>query len=98
MRKAGKKDIKRIIEEGDIGVIHRLRGRKSNRKLLDSLKRRVLILYKKKYPDFAPTLANEKLEEIDGIKISTQTLRNWLIEEGLWKKTRKGKMMAVNMK
>ena len=83
--------LNRVIEEGDTGVIHKSRGKESNRKLLDSLKRRVLILYKNKYPDFGPTLANEKLEEIDGIKISTQTLRNWLIGEGLWEKTRKGK-------
>jgi len=83
--------LKRIIEEGDTGVIHKSRGKESNRKLSESLKKRVLILYKKKYPDFGPTLAKEKLEEIEKIKISTQTLRNWLIEEELWKKSRKGR-------
>ncbi|GFP21511.1 hypothetical protein HKBW3S43_00853 [Candidatus Hakubella thermalkaliphila] len=36
-------------------------------------------LYKTKYLGFGPTLANEKLFEIDGIKIGRQTLRNWLI-------------------
>lgn len=83
--------LNRVIEEGDTGVIHKSRGRESNRKLLESLKRKALSLYKRKYPDFGPTLANEKLEEIDKIKISTQTLRNWLIEEGLWEEKRKGK-------
>ena len=83
--------LKRVIEEGNSGVIHKSRGKESNRKLSESLKKRVLILYRKKYPDFGPTLAKEKLEEIEKIKISTQTLRNWLTEEGLWKKTRKGR-------
>ena len=46
----------------------------------------VLSLYQARYPDFWPTLATEKLLECEGIKISDETLRKWLIEEGFWKK------------
>ncbi|NQT07152.1 MAG: ISNCY family transposase, partial [Candidatus Omnitrophica bacterium] len=45
---------------------------------------RVIRLYRQKYPDFGPKLANEKLLEIDRIKIGDQTLRNWLMEDGAW--------------
>ncbi len=36
-------------------------------------------------------LASEKLEEIDNIKISDETLRIWLLEAGYWKKSRKSR-------
>ena len=37
------------------------------------------------------TLTAEKLSEIDAIDISDETVRNWLIEEGEWKKGHKRK-------
>ena len=89
----GERQIRRVVvrvrREGDIGIIHKSRGRPSNRRLPDNLKKRVIKLYRQKYPDFGPKLANEKLFEIDRIKIGDQTLRNWLIEDGAWHITRK---------
>lgn len=79
----------RFLKEGDLGLIHSRRGKPSNRKLPQEIKDKVINLYKKKYPGFGPTLAGEKLSELDKINIGTQTLRNWLIAEGLWKKRRK---------
>jgi len=81
--------VKVIREKGDRGIIHGLRGRPSNRRLPDEKRERVLSLYQERYPDFGPTLAVEKLFECDGITISDETLRTWLIEAGLWKKRRK---------
>ena len=52
----------------------------------DKIKRKTLAIYKKGYPDFGPTLVTEKLLGLDGIKISDETLRKWLIKEGLWEK------------
>lgn len=75
--------IKRVREEGDNGVIHRLRGRVSNRKVPDEIRDRVIELYKMEYSGFGPTLAAEKLLERDDIKISEETLRKWLIGEGI---------------
>lgn len=81
--------VKSIREFGDGGVIHRSRGRPSNRKHPDRLKAEVLKLYQKKYTDFGPTLACEKLLELDGLRVSRETLRQWLISAGIWRKKRK---------
>lgn len=81
----------RVKEEGSQGVVHRTRGQESNRKLPQEVKDQVLELYRKHYEGFGPTLAQEKLFERDGISISDETLRGWLIEAELWKKKRKGK-------
>lgn len=82
---------KRVCLEGDRGIVHRARGRPSNHKIPDRLKAEVVTLYKKKYPDFGPTLASEKLSELDKIRISKETLRGWLIKEGLWIRQRKSR-------
>lgn len=81
--------IRSVREEGDRGIIHKARGRPSNRRTPEKTRERAISLYKRKYPDFGPTLAAEKLSEMDGIRISDETLRGWLIETGLWKKRRK---------
>jgi len=79
----------RVREEGEKGVIHRLRGRESNRKIADEIRERALKLYGKKYEGFGPLLASEKLSELDGVEVSDETLRNWLIADGCWQKGRK---------
>lgn len=83
--------IHRVKEEGAEGVVHQSRGRESNRKLPQEVKDKVLGLYRQYYAGFGPTLAQEKLLERDGIRISDETLRIWLIEAELWKKKRKGR-------
>ncbi len=54
-------------EDGDKGVVHRLRGKASNRRLAESLRTRVLKLVKAKYRDFGPTLACEYLAKENGV-------------------------------
>jgi transposase len=83
--------VKRIRSEGGRGIIHRLRGRPSNRRISHKIKERVTRLYRRQYKDFGPTLASEKLRERDGIEINDETLRRWLIEVGDWKKIRRRK-------
>lgn len=83
--------IKRVRLEGDGGITHKLRGRPSNRRLPKKIKEKAIKLYRERYKGFGPTLASEKLFEIDRIKINDETLRNWLIESGDWKKVRKGR-------
>jgi hypothetical protein len=83
--------VKRVRIEGEKGVIHRLRGRASNRAYSEGFKTNVLELYEEKYGDFGPTLASEKLLELDHIKISDETLRLWLIKENKWEGRRKGR-------
>lgn len=83
--------VKRVRKEGDSGVIHRARGKKSNRKFASGIRKRVLDLYRGKYVGFGPTLAVEKLLELDGIAISDETMRRWLIEEELPYRKRKAR-------
>ena len=81
--------VKRIREEGDEGIRHKSRGKPSNRKL--SCRQRIVELYRERYPDFGPTLFTEKLQEREGITVSRETVRTWLIQEGEWKKHRRRK-------
>lgn len=74
---------RRMESEGDIGVIHRLRGRVSNARKDKTLRRQVLRIYIQDYSGFGPTLASEKLTA-RGLGISAETLRQWLIEMKLW--------------
>lgn len=81
-----KRIIKRYKEEGEKGLIHKNRGRLSNRKFNKESLFKILELYRTKYMGFGPTLASEKLSLKDGIKIDHETLRRVLIKEGLWEK------------
>lgn len=81
--------VRGVRKRGERGIIHGLRGRPSNRRFSEEKRVRVLSLYQDRYSDFGPTFAMEKLLECDGIRISDETLRTWLIEAGLWKKRRK---------
>ena len=83
--------VKRIKAEGERGIVHRLRGRPSNRKTPEQIQSKAIELYRSKYSDFGPTLASEKLLERDGIGISGETLRKWLLQTGDWKLVRKRK-------
>ncbi len=80
---------KRFKAGGVKGIIHRSRGKPSNRAISGRTRDKVLDLYRESYWDFGPTLASEKLFERDGIKISDETLRLWLLKSGDWKKSRK---------
>jgi transposase len=65
----------RYRKEGDKGLVHRLRGRPSNRRADARQKRRALVAYEKKYGDYGPTLAAECLTEDDGLTVPVETLR-----------------------
>lgn len=82
---------RRIRQEGDEGIRHRSRGRPSTRRLSGKLKDRIVHLYRTTYSDFGPTLFTEKLQEHEGITVSRETVRTWLMEEGEWKKHRRHK-------
>lgn len=77
--------VRRYQKEGDAGLIHRSRGRPSNRKFDQSFKEQVIGRVRECYRDFGPTLAAEKLAERDGLILSREALRKWMIQEGLWK-------------
>ncbi len=79
---------RRLEEEGDAGVVHRLRGRPSNRQLNGQLRKRALEIYQAELSDFGPTLASQVLEE-RGLVVSPDTLRRWLLASGMWQRVRR---------
>lgn len=80
---------RRYLEEGIKGLISRKREQPSANKIPEKLRLKTMRLVKTKYPDFGPTLATEKLRERNGITLSVETLRKWMIEDGLWRAKRK---------
>src|SRR4030067_3733818 len=83
--------VSKIRQEGDKGIRHGLRGKPSSRMLPKKVKEKAIKFYREKYKGFGPPLLSEKLLELEGIKISKETLRNWLIETGDWEKVRKSR-------
>jgi transposase len=87
---------RRYQQVGSKGLQHGNAGRASNRSKPAKFRRRVLSLIKQKYSGseeerFGPTLAAEHLGEEDGIAIDHETLRCWMLAEGLWSRQRKRK-------
>jgi transposase len=87
---------KRYQAKGTRGLVHGNVGRVSNHAKPKSLQRRVLGLIRKKYGGepgerFGPTLVAEHLEEDDGMVMGVETLRQWMLKEGLWSRERRGR-------
>jgi len=87
---------KRYEAKGTKGLMHGNVGRASNHAKPKSLQRRVLGLIGKKYGGepgerFGPTLAAEHLEQDDHVVIGVETLRQWMLEAGLWGRERRGR-------
>ncbi len=76
----------RFRRRGDRAVLHGLRGRASNRKIPEAIRQKAVGLVRAEYRDFRPTLAAEYLAERQGLKVSRETLRKWMLEAGLWKR------------
>src|SRR2546430_14671045 len=83
-----RKLLRRVKKEGDRGVVHRLRGRVSNRRLPEKVRRQALKLVEAKYRDFGPTLACEYLAKDHQVEVSKETLRQGLIGAGLRREER----------
>lgn len=74
----------RYRESGDAGLLSYRRGRPGNNRIEGAVRKQAMELIHQHYSDFGPTLACEKLAERDGIQVSRETLRKWMIEEELW--------------
>lgn len=81
---------KRFQLDGASGLKHGLRDRVSNHRFDAGRRERVLELYRAKSGDFGPTLAVEYLGKLAGEELSEETLRQWLIEAGMWSARRRG--------
>ncbi len=74
----------RFREDGGSGLIHKGRGQSSNHSMNAGVREYVLDLVKSKYADFGPTLATEVLLAKHDIQVGRETLRSWMLEEGVW--------------
>ena len=70
--------LKAYRAEGAAGLISKRRGGSSNRRKPEELRTKVLAIIRKRYWDFGPTLAAEKLREGHDITLGRETLRLWL--------------------
>ena len=75
----------RLRQEGAADLVPRKGGRPSNRRFSDALRAEVGALVRENYADFGPTLARKYLAERHGIGLSCETLRQIMMEAGLWK-------------
>jgi transposase len=76
--------LKAFRGEGVAGLISKKRGRPSNRRTTAAVRAAVLWVVRHNYADFGPTLAAEKLAAEHGFAFSSETLRKWMIADGLW--------------
>lgn len=84
----GVRQVRRILRryeaKGDAGLVHRLRNRASNRRIKKEVRSKAVRRLSSRYSDFGPTLASEYLAKEAGIEVSRETVRGWMVEEGLW--------------
>jgi hypothetical protein len=78
---------RKLEKHGDAALVHGLRGKPSNRRRDAAFRTKVLDAYRRRYGDFGPTFACEKLAE-ENLVVSPETLRGWLLAEGLWQRRR----------
>ena len=98
----GIRQVKRLLktyrEQGAAGLVSKQRGQPGHNRLTERVKRRALDLLKTRYVGFGPTLAHEKLNEKDKLKLSVESVRQIMIEEGLWKARKARKMVAHQLR
>jgi len=82
-------------QDGPSGLASRRRGRPSNHHYPKSLRKHAMWLIREYYTDFGPTLAAEKLSEVHDVHLSRETLRQWMMDDGLWM-DRKQRLRAVH--
>lgn len=87
------RQVKRLVQryriEGPQGLVSRRRGQRPNNAFTSEFRTLVISLVRDKYPDFGPTFACEKLRELHELALSAETLRKWMVEEGLWRERRR---------
>jgi len=92
------RQVKRLLRayrrKGAAGLVSQQRGKPSHHQLERGIERAVIDLLKGRYKDFGPTLAHEKIVELEEIKMSLGSVRKIMIEEGIWKAKRAQKLEA----
>ena len=80
--------VRRLLNQlatyGAKSLARAVRGRPGNRRYDDNFRTEVLKIVREQYFDFSPTFALEKLSEHHNLIVSKETLRQWMIADGLW--------------
>ena len=77
--------LKAFRSAGAAGLVSKKRGWPSNRRTAAAVRAAALWIVRQNYADFGPTLAAEKLAAEHGFSFSSETLRKWMIADGLWR-------------
>lgn len=86
-----KRLLARFRSEGAAGLVSGHQGRRPGNAISEDVHQEVMALIRSRYADFGPTLACEKLAACHDHHLSAETLRQWMIADGLWRaKQRKG--------
>ncbi|MDR3550756.1 MAG: ISNCY family transposase [Candidatus Babeliales bacterium] len=80
--------LKRYKDAGAKGLVHKSRGKRSPHKWKPEQKALALDLLRSEWKGFGPTFTAEKLEELHGIKVSKETVRQAMIQAGIWLRKR----------
>jgi transposase len=84
----GARQVRRLCRSyerhGPTGLASRKRGRPSNWRLPEDPQLRATAIVRELYGDFGPTLAQEKLLELHGVRVAKETLRKWMAAAGIW--------------
>jgi transposase len=98
----GVRQVKRLLRAyrclGAAGLVSKRRGQPSPNQLDEQVKGKALSLLQGKYKGFGPTLACEKLVEVEGLSISDESVRRLMIAEGLWKVRKTAKRVVHQMR
>lgn len=86
----------RVRKNKDRAVVHGLRGRPSPHRISETVEKRAIEIVGREYADFGPTLASEYLAHDHGIQVSRETLRQWMLRAGLWKR-RKQRIAEIHV-
>ena len=73
-----------LKQDGATSLLSKRRGRPSNHRLPAEVRALALSIVRERYCDFGPSLAAGKLAEHHGCSVSRETLRGWMIADGLW--------------
>lgn len=84
-----KRLVQRYRQSGAAGLVSGHRGKRPNNAIADETRQAVMALVRAHYADFGPTLAGEKLAACHQYTVSRESLRQWMIAEGLWQPKRR---------
>src|ERR1700761_4758083 len=76
--------LRNLEQDGATSLVSKRRGKPSNHRLPAEVRGLALSLVRERYADFGPTFAAEELAALHGCSVSRETLRKWMIADGLW--------------